>query len=507
MNRAIRQRPATRMAAILVVLGLVAQACSGTDTATLSVNGQDLTHAEFLYGQNVDPDPDVVLQDDVVVVPNGAQAIRGISEDGLYILVNPNAEGINDLAVDKVAFITGRALGRIVHMERQGKDLLLVIMPVEITEVFLEADFQGEVDFGTDELIYYSTPEQPWTVEDVVAEAEGDEPSGFAPRTLPISFSNLAGEAPDTETFNPAPIRANWGKAPVASAKGFSKLETIDYRKNQDIGVEFTAFEKGTEVRGLLALHATTPRASWEFRISRGRLEKAQFRIHSDLTVKAGFRIVSQDGLGGNFHKQVVVPAELAIPLTAGGVPFTFRITQRFLVNTGMTAKSSYFQGYGEWKLNGNFGFGYSDGKLQVTGPTTGWLTKDPVTTFYGASMGASMAVLAHAVRFKLGLGFVLFDVGPYVDVISSAGVIRGSDLGILVCNLAYIDLAARAGLGLNINGTVTKVINAVMGLFTNKRLQSEHTLVQSPLAFLIKSGRVKPAVKLCMPQGDAPSA
>src|SRR5689334_12578437 len=82
-------------------------------TIVHALTPSQLTEGERKYGRAPQRDPSVTYGKDVIIVDGGASVIRSLSADGLVWTIDPNAPHAKELAVDKIAFVTGRCVGRV----------------------------------------------------------------------------------------------------------------------------------------------------------------------------------------------------------------------------------------------------------------------------------------------------------------------------------------------------------------------------------------------------------
>jgi hypothetical protein len=170
-----------------------------------------LTEAEIRYG--VSPtrnDSHFVYEDNVVIVEHGAETIRSLSTNGLSWTIDANAPHADEIKPGKIAFLTSRAVGRVLSAERKGNDLAVIFGPVELTDVFKEAHVPINEPIDLDSMITSSAPDYPGT--DALPETSqlvappygwstgmtgripiyGDQPWRLSPRPVDFSASVLA---------------------------------------------------------------------------------------------------------------------------------------------------------------------------------------------------------------------------------------------------------------------------------------------------------------------------
>lgn len=108
------------------------------------------------------PDPSAVYKPGVVIVEGGAKAIRSLSPDGLFWTIDPDAPGATRLSAGTIAFVTGRCVGRVLHMQRSAAGLTLLLGPVELTDIYERLEIRVEsqpIDLA--ETIEKATPRLP----------------------------------------------------------------------------------------------------------------------------------------------------------------------------------------------------------------------------------------------------------------------------------------------------------------------------------------------------------
>lgn len=120
---------------------------------------QELTEAERRYGHAARRSAKVTYQPDVVILPAGADAIRCANPDGLTWIIDPDAEGADDIRPCKVLLLTSRAAGLVLGVRKEGDGLQVVLGPVEITEVVRDGDFTLNQPVDLSQALTYTVPE------------------------------------------------------------------------------------------------------------------------------------------------------------------------------------------------------------------------------------------------------------------------------------------------------------------------------------------------------------
>src|ERR1700730_7863327 len=116
----------------LVVLAVLPTRCS---------RGAPSESAEAVrqFGYGPQPDRHVRYQPDVMMIEGGANAVRGVSSDGLTWTIDSRARGAHDLKIGQIMFATSRAVGRVAAIQERERDLAVTLVPVSLTEVIRDA--------------------------------------------------------------------------------------------------------------------------------------------------------------------------------------------------------------------------------------------------------------------------------------------------------------------------------------------------------------------------------
>jgi hypothetical protein len=123
-----------------------------------------MSEAETRFGVSPRLDKRVTYQPDVIVMEQGAEAIREPSTDGFTWTIDANAQGASDIEPGKIVFATGRVVGRVLKVARKGNNLDVTLGPVELTDVIQEAhiDYNGTID-PAKMIVYVAPPGYPGT--------------------------------------------------------------------------------------------------------------------------------------------------------------------------------------------------------------------------------------------------------------------------------------------------------------------------------------------------------
>src|SRR5437016_8470881 len=152
----------------------------------------ELTPAEIKYGRGPKRDRMVTYQNDVVIVDQGPEAIRSAGADGFTWIIDARAG--RDLGVGKIAFVTGRCVGRVLLAKREGDNLRLVLGPVELTDIFKKLDVTVRQQLDSAQGIEYGPPQIPgMTLPLSGSDAAPSDWAGMRPMRIPETGSPFPG--------------------------------------------------------------------------------------------------------------------------------------------------------------------------------------------------------------------------------------------------------------------------------------------------------------------------
>jgi hypothetical protein len=160
----------------------------------------------------------------------------------------------------------------------------------------------------------------------------------------------------------------------------------------------------------------------------------------------------------------------------------------KFIVSTAFTAANSTITAGGRYGLKGSLGF--RNGSMMV--PTLTVL-QPLLPSIAGVSLGAGGIVFAFEVRSLLGLGVPAAMSGPYVKLITSVGISRGSDLGLVQCKGTTLKLDAGAGMGAQASIPAVDMLEKLLG--KKPKIDIE---VGEIVRTVFDSSTVSPDVPLC---------
>jgi hypothetical protein len=504
------------VAALGIVTSLVAAACiacsdgGGDAGARVSSPDDRLSDAEWDYGASVDREaPGVTYQPDVVIPEGGADTVVQVTGDGLTWILDGDAGGVDDLEVGKVLFLTNRAVGRVLAVEEYEGDRAVTLGPVDITEVIRDIDtsFEGPLDPALIQI--RAAPDRPASVDllaedaegsgsddrepvptstpegDGDADGDGEGPGGArgpswreVPPTLappsPLGAGAAVGAPPRRGAPGQSPQAiageiAERGVLPPVSSRAIPTVPMPGMRafplhgSDGSWGVELAYDRNGTKVRGSARIYLERPRIGFALLIRDGKIVTAEAALEGVGGLRFDFEAATTSGLAGNVARVVDLPVDISVPIFGGPAPLAVSFHQSFLLNTAFSAKQSSLSFTGDYAFSGSLRAGYRDGRFGVAGPSGLRVKRSILQSSNGVSLGVTGFVIAHSLRVTVGIGGFGFAVGPYVSLTSAVGVTDGSDLGIVKCKGATLDLDLGYGIGYVMPEGVVRIINTVL--------------------------------------------
>lgn len=470
-----------RGVALLLLLLLAAGAgCSRTSNGSTSGPGKVPSAQEFAYGRAPVAGGGIKYKSDVVLVGGGAGVVRGVSGDSMTWSIDAKAAHLDELKPGKVMFLTGKAVGRVLNLERQGDIVKVTLGPVDLADVISDGNIKVKAPIDVKAMTFQTYPNLPGLA---------DPPStGTSNRPAPTWDVTTAAytAGPDGDSLPPpskgssveatvGPFAAEVGRKVTGDQSEFSLK--LGYSKNGvTVGVEF-------------ATTMTSPQVDANLGFSGGSLKRQDLRIDGLKDISVKLISGSETGLSGNFKSRIEVPIELNFPLPTA-VPLTISIRFKAIVETAFSAKNSTLEAKGKVRLDGPLGF--SGGKGIV--PTAN-VIESPIDTLTGISVGVTGVVVAAQIKVLVGLGIPAALAGPFGAITISYGLTNGSAIGIVQCKQATLDVVAGYGAGYTLAPTLSTFLKNLEFPWAPK-IDSEFASSSSNVIPTMKA--YKPKVAVC---------
>ncbi len=120
-----------------------------------------LTDTQRKFGIAPQRDPSVEYQPGIILMEQGDKAIRSIATDGMTWTFDANAPHVSEFQLGKIVFATGRAVGRIISLKRQGDDVTVILGPIQLTDVISKASIAMDAPIDLTNMLAYAAPDFP----------------------------------------------------------------------------------------------------------------------------------------------------------------------------------------------------------------------------------------------------------------------------------------------------------------------------------------------------------
>jgi len=151
-------------------------------TVLKPVDIHSLSESELKFGIAPRRSSTVEYQPGVIVMEHGDQAIRSISSNGMEWEFDANAEHVNEFQEGKIVFATGRAVGRVISLKREGNSVKAILGPIQLTDVIKNGKFKMDSPISADNVISYVAPDFPQEPDDHPGNKTSSNDPGDGPR-------------------------------------------------------------------------------------------------------------------------------------------------------------------------------------------------------------------------------------------------------------------------------------------------------------------------------------
>jgi hypothetical protein len=499
-----------------------------------------LSETEKKYGRAPQLDASVEYQPSIILMTEGDKAIRSVGTDGMSWTFDANAPHVNEFEKGKIIFATGRAVGRILYIKREGDTVKVVLGPIQLTDVIRNGDFGMSEDINPGNALVYINPDLPepgvektkpntsrldppwkgwnktvvvssvsatgkWTPLKMMKINREGRATNFRrigrrwarANYLPAEFSRLAGgkrnRAPRFEhaawsgqiTMPGAPGPSiNIPKippfdVPKAITVSVADLTAHPFATNSSIGVKYI-YDKNDlyyEATGILELHNL--HANFALGILNGVPTDSGLDLGGELGVHVHLNAHTSQNFHVNSQTKLFVPVDFSIPL-GGPIPFALSFEQAAIINTGFSAKNSIMNADGQYNFTGGLKAGRFGGSWGVSVPMKVSYVTDVGQSLEGISVGINSLVLGCSLEGIVGLGVAGFTTGVYVTLTVSATVLRAPDIA-LACRQGTIEAWLYSGLGYAMPKWLNDAVNYVLSFFTDDRVDQVGSLLKGP--------------------------
>jgi hypothetical protein len=443
------------------------------------VDTSTLTGTERQYGIAPKRDSRVTYQEDVILMEHGDQAIREARSDGMTFRFDANSEHVGEFAVGKVVFATGRVVGRVGQISRDGDSVTIKLAPVALTEVVKKGTFLLDSGFSQKDLLFYTAPDFPNT-NDIEAQQQSREldPQMMEPRFLPAGFmqtqypsgltNDLATRIPQQPPTLPAPtLELNKGLTvrPAIGSDGGIGL-SFKYVKN---GIIFDAY-------GQIVL--PSPRVRFLLDIDTSGIKTFGIEISGATSLRMSISALADVERYINVNSTTVAPIDISLPCPIAGLPLALSFKTSFNLHTNFSAKTSTLTSSGSWNMSGTLFAGWKNGSKSFDKPATS-IGSSLAANASGASLGINRIGGAINVRPMIGLGGFGFMTGVFLGITFTGDVVKQASEAMVDCHGASGSATIDSGAGYQLPAPFVAVVNGILSVFTTYRMDKEKTFLK----------------------------
>jgi hypothetical protein len=284
-------------------------------------------------------------------------------------------------------------------------------------------------------------PQDASTAED--ASADGEEEESFHGNSYSGNLNGMdysLGYAPSSDGSLALSLQS---RVAVGGGGGSNLFSIVD--DNLDIRFKVDAQLSGFGASGL-------------YQVVNGDLTQAQLQF-KNLKGHVSAAFVGRLGQPGNKDVKIPImhlPISFNVPLPVEGIPFVLQIGGDFLLTVFLAGNHASLAVNGQYDFDGTSGFSYAkaSGNMSDSSSLTG---KDPtITSYQGASLGASAVVLAVQLP-RVGFGLGVNGIGStvaYFDVIHVFTMTQSADAAAALgfsCKRVTYNATGHVGIATNI--------------------------------------------------------
>jgi len=427
----------------------------------------EMSEAEIRYGIAPVPSNAVTYRPDVIIVGGGPDVIRSQSGSGFIWTIDASAPHADELQEGKILFLTNRAVGRVLALQRTENALVVALGPVDLTEIVSEAHIHiPETPIDLNEAIPYTLSEVPGQQIHI---DDNTIPSGGA--VAPAVYRRQTSTFGSPSSAHLLPVRDQ------ANGSGQVKFTTTAVANDSGVGMQAVTNGGGLTLSASVLVHITHPTIRLDLDIQPSGLKTAVLELGGAAGLTWKFAAGSKNQVDAlvDAHDLLIPDTDFVLNLLmdakTAALPISATFRQRMLVKSALGVRKSTLSATGDYSFKGSFKVGYENGAWTASGPAEGFrASRTLVDTTEGSSVAITAMTLGHELTFIAGVGAVGFTAGPYVNFDTAIGVERMSDIGVLKCNAAVLTVKVGGGAGYSIPRSITQAINYILRLFGSKK-------------------------------------
>ncbi|HVW04335.1 MAG TPA: hypothetical protein VHB78_04965 [Vicinamibacterales bacterium] len=470
----------------------------------------DMTPSEQKYGLAPTRGQGIDFQDNIVLIEHGDTAIRSWASNGLGWTLDASNPQVAALKEGDVLFATSRCIGRVLKLTREGQDVSVLLGPVQIQDVIKRGNVAYHAPLDLDSLTAIEVADDPAAfgspyADQMKAQTTGSigrgptaavirdvqyfvvSPRGeWRPmRTIRRSATSQLARLTDGEPHGPSLVRASY--APQLPPLNDVLSATPCWKDCGGLGLRMTVKKGGLTVAISVIFHLQAPTVDFDISIGNGLWSEVQ------LTGAVGFEVSVEGLTDETFQRNVndigVLPVDLVLPLSGGGVGFDVHFHHDVQLSTAFSAKTSILKAHSSLTMHGSLGLDYHQGHFDARALFGSDLT-GLASNIEGISVGINSIVVGVNQRVLVGFGVAGFAVGPFVTLTSTETALKQADSAaslmltqqrIADCRQGTFLMTLTGGVGYGLPKVVVKVVNFFLGLFHAPSIAESGVLVSLP--------------------------
>lgn len=481
-------------------------------TIAQPIDPHTLTPSQVKFGIAPKRDPSVEYQPDVIVMEQGDKAIKSIAGDGMSWTFDANAPQVSDFQEDKIVFATGRAVGRVLALKKQGGNVTVILGPVQITDVIKNGSFAFDGPINLDNVIAYAAPDYP---EPPVT----DESKTSFLYSAPFFPSDNAGAGRLLEAQQLTPGILGKPQLPTQYVQDINNAQqvindppSVDiqdmassvFATSTGVGMQLRYNKNGLNVKATSQISIRNSGLGFFLTIKNGVPDTFGVQIKGAAGVMLAMDASAAQDFQVNLHKTLYIPIDLSIPL-GGPVPISLSFAQSFSISTAFSAKTSVLNAKGDYGFSGGVVAGCWHGSCRAGTPAEVHANTDIGQSAQGISVGINSLVMGASIRAMVGLGGFGFSTGVYGGLRFTGTVLRAPDIA-YACRQGTIESYIDSGIGYSIPQWVSTAVNFFLSPFTSKRINPAGSLLKGP-SLRIFNGNTQVPGNCATPKGGGSSA
>jgi hypothetical protein len=469
-----------------------------------------LSATERKYGMAPKRDPRVTYQEGIILMEHGDEAIREAKTDGMTFSFDAKAEHVGEFEEGKIIFATGRVVGRVGQLKRDGDTVTVKLGPVKITEIIKKGTFMMDSTFNAKDLIIYTAPDFPANVDlkDQPQQSFNLSPQPVEPqylRTGLMQTQAITPGVPGKDLNTRMPPKWPTLDAPVLNiGEGLKTVPAIG--SDGGIGLNFSYIKNGLIFNAFGQLVIPSPKIKFLLDIDGSGIKTFGIEITGAISVRMSLVAASDVEHLININTTTATPLDLSLPCPIAGVPLAISFKTSFNLHTKFAAKTSTLTSSGSFGMNGTLFAGYKSGQKSFQTPSSK-ATSSFAENVSGASVGINTVGAGIKVEPMIGLGGFGFMTGVFLGVTFTGDIGKQASQALSDCHVASGSATIESGVGYQLPGFLVDVVNGVLAAFSKYRIEKEGKLIPGWGGPLFKVNEDIPANCAGMGKAAAPAA